>query len=124
LFKGQSGKCQFGIEEADVERCVVDDEFRAVDEFQQRGRDLGEPRLVLQAIQRQAVHRCRAFVDLAFGIEVTVEGAFGDLAPVQLDGRDFDDAMPLPGIETRGFRVQYDLPHACSLTVSMPLLAS
>lgn len=119
----QTGQCQFGIEEAHIERRVVDDQFSAGDEFKQGRCDLDELRLVLQTIQRQAVHGGCAFVDLTFGIDVAVEGASRDLAPVQLDGGDFDDAVALLGVQSGRFRIQYNLSHVCSLNVSMPRLA-
>jgi hypothetical protein len=39
----------------------------------------------------------------------------GELPVDQLDGADFNNAMTQLGLETGGFRVQNNLPHAASL---------
>ncbi len=36
----------------------------------------------------------------------------GQLPVDQFQRTDFDDAMPLPGVETCGFSIEYDLTHA------------
>src|SRR5688572_14923221 len=61
------------IEKAHVERCVVDDEFRAIDEGDQLGGDLRELRRGVQARQLDAVHRKGPGVDVAFRIQVAVK---------------------------------------------------
>ena len=77
------------------------------------------------------MHGELAFVDLAFGVEVAVEGAPA-LAPVdELDAADFDDAVIQLGLESGGLGIQHDLAHGarvyrndCCCNASIAALAS
>ena len=80
-----------------------------------------EARLALEIRARDAVHRERALVDLALGIEVAVESAPGRTAIHELDAADLDDAVAQLGFEARGFGVEDDLSHGGA---SLPLDAS
>ena len=106
---------EFRVEELDVERRVVDDHLGVLHERQQVVDDLGELRLVLEEVAGEAVHRERALVAVALGIDVLVKAAFGDAPADDLDAADLDDAMAFLGLETRGLGVQHDLSHARSL---------
>jgi hypothetical protein len=52
-----------------------------------------------------------ALVDVALGIQEAVKLAAGQTPVDELDSADFDDSVPLPGRETRGFGVEDDLSH-------------
>ena len=92
---GLAQQGEFVVEEADVERRVVDDQFRAVDEFEELIGHVLEARLADEVLVADAVHRDRAFVDLALRLQVDVEVPPGQAPADQLDATDFDDAVPL-----------------------------
>ena len=102
---------EFRIEEADVEAGVVRDDLRAVDEFEELRRDLGEARLVEQELVGDAGDRARALVDLAIGVQVGMEFAPGAPALHQLDATDLDHAVAALDFEAGGFGVEDDLAH-------------
>jgi hypothetical protein len=101
---------QLGIEEADVERGVVDDQFGAIDEGQEFADDLREQRLVGEEFIGQAVYFGRTAVHFALRIEVTMEDPTAGSALDQFDAADFDDAMAAR-VEAGGFGVEQDLAH-------------
>src|SRR6516225_7046326 len=108
-FPRQPGK--LGIEKCDIESRVVNHELSAADEHQQLLGDLGEARLPVEIGARDTVHRDRPVVDLAFGVQVAMEGATARPAVDELDAADLDDAVIELGLESRGLGVEYDLAH-------------
>ena len=115
---------EFRVEELDVERGVVDDHLGILHERQQVVDDLGELRLVLKEVAREAVHGERALVAVALGIDVLVKAVFRDAAADDLDAADLDDAVAFLGLETRGLGVQHDLSHVRSLALPVARPAS
>ena len=105
---------QFGVEEAGVERRVVDDQLGAGDEFEKLVDDVGELRLVSEKVEGDAVDRGSSFVDLALGIDELVQVVAGRPAIDHLDAGYFDDAVTLAGIKPGGFGVENDLSHVAS----------
>ena len=99
------------VQETDVERRVVDDQFRALDELDQLVDDVREFRLLLQELGRQAVHRLGAGVDRPLRVQVLLERAPGRAAVDELDAADLDDPVALGGFEAGGFGVENDLAH-------------
>ena len=99
------------VQEADVEGRVVDDQFGALHEGHELVRNLGKARLPLQPRPAQAVHGLGAFVDVAVGVEVTVEASPRGASAHELDAPDFDDPVPSFDFEAGGFSVEDDLPH-------------
>ena len=91
---------EFGIEERNVERRVVDDEFRAAQELHQLDGDLGEAGLPCKELGGQAVDQQRARIDFALGTQVAVEHPAGAAPVHDLDAADLDDAVALLGLET------------------------
>jgi hypothetical protein len=57
------------------------------------------------------VNRERILRHLAAGIDISMKAPTGRDMMHQLDAGDFDDAMALLGVETRGFGIEYDFPH-------------
>src|SRR5690606_6065685 len=113
---------EFGIEEADVEGGVVDDQLGALDEGEELVGDLGEARLVGQELQGQPGHFLRARLELAVRVQVGVEGAPGRAPLQQFHAADFDHPVALLPFQAGGFGVEDDLPvrfrlhqPACSL---------
>ena len=68
---------ELGVEEAEIEHRVVRDQRRVADEGEELVGDLGEQRLVLEELGRQAVHREGLGRHVALGIEVAVERRAG-----------------------------------------------
>ena len=102
---------ELGIQEGDVERRIVNNEFRIAHELEKLRLDLRERRLIRQPVARQTVHLLRAFVDVALRIQIAMKGAPREPAIEEFDAADFDDAMLLLDFEAGGFRVENDLPH-------------
>ncbi len=97
---------QLVIKEADIERRVVDDQLRALDEFEQVFHDVGELRLVRQHLVGDAVHLHRALVDLAPGIDVLLIAVIARPPVDQLHAADFNDPVALGRFEAGGFSVE------------------
>ncbi|CAM2158074.1 hypothetical protein PT2222_40072 [Paraburkholderia tropica] len=102
---------KLGIEKADVERRVVNDQFRAANEVENLVRDFGEFRLVGEEFGGQAVHRERAGVAVAFRVDVEVQVVAREPAVHELDAADFDDAVARAGVQAGGFGIENDLAH-------------
>ena len=60
---------------------------------------------------RQSMHAKGFLGHIAFRVDIDVEGAAGRDQIADFDRADFDDAMPLGWIETRGLGVEHDFPH-------------
>ena len=110
----QPEQLEFGVKKAEVERRVVDDDFRALYVVAQLLRDLGKTRLVAQELGRQAVHRQRALFRIAVRIEVAVKVVTGQHAVVQFDAADFDDAVARARVQAGGFSIEDNLTHKLS----------
>src|SRR5207253_444606 len=102
---------ELGIEKRDVEGGVVDHELGAGEELEQLIGDLSKARLPVELGARDAVHRERAVVDLALGVQVPVKGTPRGTAVHELDAPDLDDAVIELGLESGRLGVQDDLPH-------------
>ncbi len=112
---GPAQQVQFVVEESDIERRIVDDQFGACDIFQEVIDNRGEPWFVLQFFVGDAMHIDRALIDFAIGVEIVVEIIAGPPAIDQLHATDFDNAMTIQRIKARGFRIKYYLSHAIYL---------
>src|SRR5690606_26242773 len=82
---------ELGIEEAQVEGGVVDDQFGAVDESEELLGHVGEFRLAGEELAGQAGDLLRARLEIAFRIQVALPGAPRGPALDQLDAADLDD---------------------------------
>lgn len=102
---------QLIIKEADIERRVVDDQLRALDEFEQVLRDVSELRLVRHHFFGDAVHLHRPLVDLAPGIDVLLVAVIARPPVDQLHTADFNDPVALGRFEAGGFSVENYLAH-------------
>ena len=106
-----AGALQFRIQEADIERCVVNDKTRVANEGQKIFRDFSKRWLVLEEFLGQAVHRKSFGRNIALGIEITVKRLAGRNPIDQFNAADFYQAMALIGIEPGCFRIEDDLTH-------------
>jgi hypothetical protein len=102
---------EFHIEEAKVERRVVDDQFGVLHEVADLVGDLGELGLVGQEIEREPVHGDGVLMDVALGVDVEVQVAAGQAAVHQFHAADFDQAVACGVVEAGGFGIENDLSH-------------
>src|SRR5690606_16039496 len=120
-FEGSTPEpLHLGIEKADVEGRVVDQDLGAGDEREQAIEYLRELRLAAQAFPAQAVDLFGACVDVALGIEIGMECPAGPAAALELDEADLHDAMSFLGVQAGGFGVEDDLAqgHAADSSAS------
>src|SRR5690606_16247038 len=103
---------QLGIDEAHVERGVVDHQLGAADEVHELVGHVGEQRLVRKKLVGDPVDLEGALFHLPLGIDVDMEVPAGQAPVEQLDTADLDDAMSFPYLDTRGFGIQNDRTHA------------
>src|SRR5690242_11274859 len=99
------------VDERYVKCCVVDDEFRSLDEFEQFPADLAEFALVLEELESQAVNLQRAILDIPLGVEVVMKAPPCQSPASHLDCRNLDNAMSQLEVKSRRFRIDEDLAH-------------
>src|SRR5690606_8542756 len=83
--------------------------------------DLGKYRLVGQEGGADAVNFLGGLINITLRIDVLMVVPSRQTALFNLHATDLDNAVPLSGLKTRGFCIQYDLSHACC---SLPAVAS
>ncbi|MNN56204.1 hypothetical protein D3C81_1711210 [compost metagenome] len=103
------------VDEANVERRVVDDQLGALDELEELVGDVLEARLAHQVFVGDAVHRDGAFIHFAVGLQVDVEVATGQAPALQFDAADLDDPVAIGDRHAGGFCIQYDVTHVLDL---------
>src|SRR3990167_8834300 len=103
---------KFVVDKANVERRVVDDQLRALDEVEELIGDFLEARFVFDKVVGDAVHRNRAFVDFAIRLQVNVEMPPSQTPADQFNTADFDDPVTIGHRHTGGFGIEYDATHA------------
>lgn len=109
---GEADTGKFGVEEADVEFGVVDDEFGAFEVVVDLLGDLGEYGFAFQRFERYAVDSVGFLGDVALGVDVEVEVLVGEAAVDHFETGKFDDAVGVFGVgvvKTGGFGVEDDL---------------
>jgi hypothetical protein len=110
---------QFGIEERQIERGIVDHEFCVPYKLQEIIDDGSEQRFVAQEFVADSGNDARALVDRALRIQISMERASGSPAFGQLDAANLDDPVALADLQAGRFGVEDDLSHlppvaACS----------
>lgn len=111
---------EFEIEEAEIERGVVSDEGRILDELEQLFRFVGKTRLVGKEVGTETVNGLGFGRHVAFRIEIGVKVPPRLDPVVDLNASDFDHSVAAGGVEARGFRIKHDFPHALNLSRSEP----
>ena len=105
---------QLGVEEAQVEFGVVDDQPVVADEGEKLVDHRGEHRLVGERSGRMAMDPVGVVGDVALRIDQHMKDrAGGDLID-DLYGADFDQAVALRRVEAGRFGVEHDLTHRAS----------
>ena len=102
---------QFGIEKPVIEHRIVRDERRITQEIEQILDDVLEQRLICEERIAQPVDLLGNAGHRHLRVEIGMESIAG-LAPVdQLYAADFDDAVPLRGVEAGRLGIEYDFAH-------------
>src|SRR5699024_2956990 len=73
--------------------------------------DFMEARLVLQLLQRDAVHLGGTGINVPLRMDVQMQVVARQPAVQQFDATDFNDAMALFRLQAGGFRIKHDLAH-------------
>ena len=105
---------QLVVQETDVERRVVDDQFRPGQELEQFVDDLREARFVREELVADAVDFHRAVIDRPLGIDVLMEMPTARAPVNQFHAADFDDSMTIGGLQAGRLGVEDDLSHRFS----------
>src|SRR5215831_14841291 len=84
---------------------------RVADERDQVLNDLGEERLVLEGLARQAVDGDGLGRHVALGIDVAMKGLSARNAIDELDAADLHQSMSLEGIKPGRFGIEHDFAH-------------
>ena len=109
---GRPMRLQLGVQEADVERRVVDDDLGAARGTRASSSATArEQRLVGEELVGQAVHLERVVAVGALRVHVEVHVAAGEPPVDHLDAADLDDAVARLGRQAGGFGVEEDLSH-------------
>ena len=102
---------KFSVDEAAVERCVVNHQRRIRNEIEKLVDHLGKQRLARQELGGKAMHGERLGRYVTFGIDVSMKGLAGRHAIKNLDAADFDQPIAAQGIKARGFGIENDFAH-------------
>ena len=102
---------ELGVDEADIERGVVNYQRRIGDEFEKVLHHLGEQRLVGEEFAGKSVHRERFRRHVAFGVDMAVEGLARRHAIENLDAADLNQSIPAQRVEAGGFGVENYFAH-------------
>src|SRR5262249_43680186 len=103
---------ELGIEEGEIEQRVMRNKRRVADERDQVLDDLGEKRLVLEKLARQAVDGDGLGRHVALGIDVAMKGLSARNAIDELDAAELHQSMALEGIKPRRFGIEHDFAHS------------
>ncbi len=106
-----AGHFQLAVDEGAVEAGVVGDHRRVADELQEGLTDVGvgELGLVGQELDRHPVHRLGARLDVAFGVDVAMEGAPRGDEVVEFHTGQLDQPVARTEVEPGGLGVEDDL---------------
>lgn len=84
---------QFMVDEAHIERCIVNDQRGLADESHEIIDDFDKPRLVAQKCGRQSMHLEGFFRHIAFGIDIDVKMFAGRHLIDDFQTADFDQPI-------------------------------
>jgi hypothetical protein len=116
VHRGHVEQCEFGVQETDIERGVVDDQFGSAHEVEKLDGHIGKAWFVEQELPADAMHRQGAGIDITVRVQVAVEVPVGEPPIAHLDAGDLDDAMAELVFQPGGFRIEKYLAHRrCAL---------
>src|SRR6266704_2728539 len=102
---------KLGVDEADIERGVVDHQRRVGDEFQELLDHMSEQRLAGEELAGKTMHRECFRRHVTLWIEMPVEGLARRHAIDDLDTADFNQPVAPQRVEARGFGIENDFAH-------------
>src|SRR5579863_6647925 len=102
---------ELGIDEADIERSIVDHQRRVGNERQEVIDLFLKQRLVRKKLAREPVHGEGLRRHVPLGIEITMKGLPGRHTVEDLDTANFDQPIATQGIEAGGFGIENDFAH-------------
>lgn len=103
------------VDEAHVERRVVNDQFGPIDEGPKIVGNLGKYRLVGYFGIIDAVDGHHLGIDMTLGVDVLVVGAPGEPPIDHLDGANLYQTVAILGVDTCRFSIQNYLAHGVLL---------
>lgn len=98
---------EFVVDEANVERRVMDDQLRAFDELEELVGHFGETRLADEEFVGDAVDADRALVTFAIRLQVDVKVPARQAPTDQFDTADFNDPVTIGHRHAGGFGIEY-----------------
>ncbi len=107
------------IDETKVKRCVVDDQLRTLDEFEELVGNFAEARLIGQKLVGDAVNGDRALVHFTIRLQIDVVVPPGQAAADDLDTANLDDPVAIGHRHAGGFSIQHYAAHVVSLTYTI-----
>ena len=107
---------QLAVQEPYVERGVVNDQFRAIDEFQKLIGNIGEQWLVRKEIGTQPMHFLRSGIHFSLRVQIPLETVSGQTPIDHFDTADLNDAVALFGLQTRRLCIKDYLSQEILLT--------
>ncbi len=99
---------QLGVEKAEIETGIVDDERRISEKRQQLLSDIGEQPVLGEEFRRQAVDLVGFRRHISFGIEIALKMLAGRQVVDQLEAADLDDPVTRTWIEAGGLGIEDD----------------
>ena len=109
---GLTNQGELVVEKAHVERGVMDDQLRALDELEKFIRYFSKARLAHQEFVSDAVDTNGALVTFTIGLQVHMKMAAGQSTAHQLDATDLDHPVAIGDRHTGGFSIEYNTTHA------------
>ena len=110
-INGLAGSLKLGIEKAEIERGIVNDERCVAEKSNQIVGHFGEEGFILEELLAQAVNGERFRRHAALRIEIGVECLSGRYAIDQLDAADLHQTVAVQRIETGGLGIEHNLAH-------------
>ena len=102
---------KLGVDEFHVERRIVDDELIVADEREEKLDDVGPDRMAGEEFRAQPMNGEGVLRHVPLGMDILVIDAPGGHEVDDFNATDFDDPVPMRGVEARRLRVQHDFPH-------------
>ena len=109
---GPAGERQLCVDKAHIERSIMNDQRRIADEIHEVGGDIGEHRMTGEEVLAQSMDPFGLGGHVPFRVDVLMIDLAGRHMIQKLHATDFDDPVTRRRIETRGFRIENDFPHA------------
>lgn len=119
--RGAPQPLEFGVQKAPVEFGIVSDNRCVAKKLHQPVDDIGMGKglLVAEKVVREASDAHRGFAQGAFRVDVDLKFAAGFDVVVEFYTSDFDDSFAVARLESCGFGIECDFPHASSVSPAL-----